>query len=790
MNGFSSDPRYRLRRTVVSAACLGFLAFAVSSHAASLGKSSVPKTAVSAELRAAIHQALGDSGWAQTQEFIGTDAGFDPEFGSAVAVHGTTAMISAMQATINGNEAQGAVHVFNQAPDGTWSEVQQLLASDGQADATFGNAIVFNDTTAVIGAYGTPVNGNFSQGAAYVFTLAGGSWTQTQIITADDGQMFDNFGYSLGLNGTTLMIGADAAQIGDNGFQGAVYVYDGSTGTWTNTQKLTASDGGIGDIFGYSIAFDGTNALIGAYANNGYQGAVYVYDGSTGTWTNTQKLTASDGGIGDIFGYSIAFDGTNTLIGAYANNGYQGAVYAYSQTGGVWSETQKLVADDGAPNTYFGYATALSGSTFLVGAWGANPDDNDSQGAAYVFKQSNGTWTQTQELGASDGQPHDNFGHAVALQGTTALIGTPGWSAATAQGAVYVFDGSSGQFVETQTLTASDGQPADQFGMPVTIDGNTILVGSWLYRAADGSMPGSAYFFGFNATPPATYTIGGTVSGLAGSGLVLQQSGGDNLSVAADGSFTFATPIDDGATYSVTVSAQPGNPAQTCTVANGSGSVAGANVDNVAVTCTTDVSDRIFADGFEGAPSGGGSATLAQTTDTTPVGQNSVACGNNADNTTADNQYWRRYYFSDYAVATAADVASVDVSVEQTSGSPSMTVTLYTIPHSVTVDTIDISQLTQIAQTTVAAPADAALTSVNVPITGTIADTVGNDLVVEVSTDDFAGEGMTFYIGSTTSPETHPSFLSSAACSITDPTTTNDIGFPNMHVIEGVNVTY
>jgi len=738
MNGFSSDPRYRLRRTVVSAACLGFLACAVSSHAASLGKSSVPKTAVSAELRAAIHQALGDSGWAQTQEFIGTDAGFDPEFGSAVAVHGTTAMISAMQANINGNEAQGAVHVFNQAPDGTWSEVQQLLASDGQADATFGNAIVFNDTTAVIGAYGTPVNGNFSQGAAYVFTLAGGSWTQTQIITADDGQMFDNFGYSLGLNGTTLMIGADAAQIGDNGFQGAVY----------------------------------------------------VYDGSTGTWTNTQKLTASDGGIGDIFGYSIAFDGTNTLIGAYANNGYQGAVYAYSQTGGVWSETQKLVADDGAPNTYFGYATALSGSTFLVGAWGANPDDNDSQGAAYVFKQSNGTWTQTQELGASDGQPHDNFGHAVALQGTTALIGTPGWSAATAQGAVYVFDGSSGQFVETQTLTASDGQPADQFGMPVTIDGNTILVGSWLYRAADGSMPGSAYFFGFNATPPATYTIGGTVSGLAGSGLVLQQSGGDNLSISADGSFTFATPIDDGATYSVTVSAQPGNPAQTCTVADGSGSVAGANVDNVAVTCTTDVSDRIFADGFEGAPSGGGSATLAQTTDTTPVGQNSVACGNNADNTTADNQYWRRYYFSDYAVTTAADVASVDVSVEQTSGSPSMTVTLYTIPHSVTVDTIDISQLTQIAQTTVAAPADAALTSVNVPITGTIADTVGNDLVVEVSTDDFAGEGMTFYIGSTTSPETHPSFLSSSACSITDPTTTSDIGYPNMHVIEGVNVTY
>jgi hypothetical protein len=96
----------------------------------------------------------------------------------------------------------------------------------------------------------------------------------------------------------------------------------------------------------------------------------------------------------------------------------------------------------------------------------------------------------------------------------------------------------------------------------------------------------------------ATYTIGGDVSGLAGSGLVLQQSGGDDLSISADGGFTFATPVIDGGNYAVTVSAQPTD--QTCVVTNGSGTVEGADVEDVVVACTSDVADRLFANGFDG----------------------------------------------------------------------------------------------------------------------------------------------------------------------------------------------
>src|SRR5436309_502811 len=85
-----------------------------------------------------------------------------------------------------------------------------------------------------------------------------------------------------------------------------------------------------------------------------------------------------------------------------------------------------------------------------------------------------------------------------------------------------------------------------------------------------------------------TFSVGGTVSGLIGTGLVLQDNGGDNLPVSANGTFTFSTAIASGAAYSVTVLTQPTNPSQSCTVTNGSGTVASTNVTNVAVACTTD----------------------------------------------------------------------------------------------------------------------------------------------------------------------------------------------------------
>jgi uncharacterized repeat protein (TIGR03803 family) len=92
--------------------------------------------------------------------------------------------------------------------------------------------------------------------------------------------------------------------------------------------------------------------------------------------------------------------------------------------------------------------------------------------------------------------------------------------------------------------------------------------------------------------PPQTHTIGGTVSGLSGTGLVLQNNSSSNLSISGNGNFTFSTPIAAGGAYRVTVLTQPSNPTQTCTVANGSGT-ANANVTSVQVSCAVAVTYTI-----------------------------------------------------------------------------------------------------------------------------------------------------------------------------------------------------
>ncbi len=91
-----------------------------------------------------------------------------------------------------------------------------------------------------------------------------------------------------------------------------------------------------------------------------------------------------------------------------------------------------------------------------------------------------------------------------------------------------------------------------------------------------------------SSSAPASYTVGGTVLGLSGVGLVLQNNDGNNLSVSAGAtSFTFTTAVTSGGAYGVTVLTQPSNPSQTCLVTNGSGTVTSANATGVAVSCTS-----------------------------------------------------------------------------------------------------------------------------------------------------------------------------------------------------------
>lgn len=362
--------------------------------------------------------------WSE-QKVSASDGSANDNFSYAVSVSGTTAIIGAPYAGVAGN-GQGFAYVFTQS-NGVWVLQQKLMAADAAASDGFGFSVSVSGDAVLIGAPYATVGGNGGEGAAYVFTRSGGVWNQAQKLDPDDGTLDYNFGWSVTLSGSIALVSAPVAPVGNNALQGKAYVFTGTGGAWSQVHTLVANDGSAFSTFGSSVALDGATAVVGAAGVNGYFGAAYVFDGSDRSWAQVGELVPADGAQSEFFGISVAVSGSSALVGAYnqrvdGHNG-QGSAYVFTQTAGNWSQQQKLTASDGAASARFGLSVALDGSTALIGAYYATVGTNAKQGAAYVFTLADGAWSETDKLVASDGATNDNFGNAVALSGATALVG-------------------------------------------------------------------------------------------------------------------------------------------------------------------------------------------------------------------------------------------------------------------------------------------------------------------------------------------------------------------------------
>ncbi len=428
---------------------------------------------------------------------------------------------------------------------------KKLIASGGAAKDYFGDLVCLSadGNTALIGACGV----NAEQGAAYVFVRSGETWSELQKLTASDGTKGDDFGISVWLSsdGNTALIGACLATVGTNTGQGAAYVFVNSGGTWTQQQKLTASDGAASDNFGLTVTLggeDGNTALVSASATvgaNAAQGAAYVFTRSGTTWSQQAKLTSSDGAANDYFGWSLSLstDGNTALIGSYKDNTVQGAAYLFANSNSTWSQQQEFTASDGAAGDAFGESVSLSGdgNTALIGAYYATVNGHNGQGATYVLVNSGGTWSQ-EKLTAADGAANDYFGWSLSLSadGDTALIGSLGID--KLRGAAYVFVNSGGTW-DQQKLIASDGATDDEFGYSVSLsgDGSTSLVGAFNATVAGHKGHGAAYIYA--ASSGIAYSVSGTVTneGSGLSGVTMNLKGASTLSTTTDsnGNYTF-----------------------------------------------------------------------------------------------------------------------------------------------------------------------------------------------------------------------------------------------------------
>ncbi|MBS1786169.1 MAG: hypothetical protein JST85_00500 [Acidobacteria bacterium] len=424
---------------------------------------------------------------------------------------------------------------------------QKVTASDGAAKDALGWSIALDGDTAIVGAPSDDIGQVANQGSAYVFTRSGGVWTQQQRLIANDGAADDYFGNSVAISGDTVVVCAFLDDIVANANQGSVYVFVRSGGVWTQQQKLTANDGGASEYFGTAVAINRDTVVVGAEFDNigmnSVQGSAYVFTRSGNNWTQKQKLTASDGVANDHFGSSVAMSDETIVVGAEYDRigvpGIVGSAYVFARSGGGWVQQQRLNPIDPAAAQGFGFSVALSGQTIVVGVLDDNSYTPGSEGSAYVFIRNNGMWTQQQKLIANDGAFHNYFSTSVAISGEAIAVGafydTVGKNAE--QGDVFVYARSGAVWTQQQKLTANDGDAEDNFGVTVAMSGDTLAVGTQRDDIGENADQGSAYIFRANKpsliTPVSAASFAGTA--LASESIVAAFGGGlsESIEIAA-----------------------------------------------------------------------------------------------------------------------------------------------------------------------------------------------------------------------------------------------------------------
>lgn len=413
----------------------------------------------------------------------------------------------------------GAVYVFTRNNRGIWSQSAYLKASNTGVEDNFGTSLALSEDgkTLVVGASaednafkGIIIDGSeasdsgtaVDSGAVYVYTKSNtGTWSQSAYIKASNTGASDLFGSSVAISkdGKTLAVGAptednaakgiitngsETTDVGTVNNSGAVYLFTQSdSGEWSQSAYFKAANTGASDLFGSAIALsdNGKMLVVGAYnEDNGAKGiitngseamdlgtatnsgAVYVFiKDSSGSWAQSAYIKASNTGVDDNFGASVAVseDGNTLTVGSWfednsvtgivvdgsevtdlgtANN--SGAVYLFSRDAGIWSQSVYVKGSNTGTSDGFGESLSVSdnGKTFAVGSPGENnsakgiiingSEINDvgsatSAGAVYLFtKDSSGNWSQIAYLKASNTGMIDYFGKSLALSNDGNLV--------------------------------------------------------------------------------------------------------------------------------------------------------------------------------------------------------------------------------------------------------------------------------------------------------------------------------------------------------------------------------
>lgn len=437
----------------------------------------------------------------------------------------------------------------------TFEEILKMAPADRDEEDRFGYAVSIDGNYAAVGAYGDdegPVDPNW--GSVYIYEQQGqNNWVQIQKLQSSDINDYDRFGWSVDIKGDFLIVGAygeDHDENGNNNLSkaGSAYIFQNINGTWTEMQKIVASDREADDEFGWSVAIYDSTAMVGAHIEDHdefggdfkyHSGSVYAFELNTGgVWVETQKIVADDRWVdmnfpngysgedlADQFGGSVALWDDWMIVGAhhhdYATTSplsgamwSSGAAYIFERSGGVWNQVQKIQNFDREPWDRFGYDVAIDSNIIAVCAYSEDEEEDGvsnpltNPGSVYIFQRDGGgSWNPAQKIVPNDRSSGDHFGYSIDIDDTLMVLGCHsddhdkfGGDLKTDAGSAYVFTKSGGSWSQHQKIDASDRVEGDDFGVSVGISGHTILVGAQYQdfnstQADSLEDAGAAYFY-------------------------------------------------------------------------------------------------------------------------------------------------------------------------------------------------------------------------------------------------------------------------------------------------------
>ena len=499
-----------------------------------------------------------NSDWVETQKIVGwgQDRNVNDGLGSKIYYQDGFMFVSATGHSYDRNSENylsdsGAVYVWQQSGN-SWVYSDKLVSSSRETNELFGSSISGTTGTIVIGAMGSTLDSQGTNkltgaGAVYIFQENNGVWSFSQKITSSLRASGDNFGTTVSMNGTSLMIGSpNTSSVSGTttlSSTGVVEFYE-YNGSWKFMSRVSPNNLSANDKFGTSVSLNSGIAVVGSPTHSldsddlhplTNSGAAWIYQqNSDKTWSLMEKISGwgQDRNVNDMMGYSIAGDGDTIVVGV-PNHSYDvqgrnylansGAALVFIWYNGGWFFQQKLIAGTNRnANDNFGFAVDISQDNIVVGA-----PQSGQYGRSYVFNRSYGVWSQAQEInyipyrsdyysnyirGYSSGnwsaQSLFSFGASVSLDKNLMVIGFP-WGYSQGQensrggnpggypfynkgaGTAFAYSNINGTWVLESEINSFQtnlaGWSGDNFGISVSVKDGIAVCGSPLqsYDSSD-----------------------------------------------------------------------------------------------------------------------------------------------------------------------------------------------------------------------------------------------------------------------------------------------------------------